>query len=63
MNAIRALTGADLTNPDAIDATIPAIHLRNRLVAGRVRSEAPNMLTSTPAVRQLAPRLPIRERR
>jgi hypothetical protein len=57
------LTGADLTNVDAIDATIPVIPLRNRFVAGRMRSEAPNMLTSIPAARQLAPRLPIRARR
>jgi hypothetical protein len=31
LHAYRAVTGIDLTNPDTVDATVPAIHLRRRL--------------------------------
>ena len=33
LHAYRAVTGIDLTNPDTVDATMPAIHLQNRLAA------------------------------
>lgn len=33
IHAYRAVTGVDLTRADAVDATLPAIHLRNRLAA------------------------------
>ncbi len=38
VHAYRAVTGVDLTRPlqaSRVDATIPAVHLRNRLAAGR----------------------------
>ena len=47
LHAYRQLTNVDLTNPDTIDATIPAIHLQRRLSAQRVGLGAPNMLGST----------------
>jgi hypothetical protein len=31
LHAYRAATGIDLTNPDTVDATLPAIHLQKRL--------------------------------
>jgi hypothetical protein len=31
LHAYRAVTGVDLTNPDTVDATVPAIHLQKRL--------------------------------
>jgi len=31
LHAYRAVAGVDLTNPDSVDATIPAIHLQRRL--------------------------------
>jgi hypothetical protein len=33
LHAYRAVTGIDLTNPDTVDATMPAIHLQKRLAA------------------------------
>ena len=33
IHAYRAVTGIDLTNPDTVDATMPAVHLQNRLAA------------------------------
>lgn len=32
LHAYRAVTGVDLTNPDTVDATLPAVHLQRRLV-------------------------------
>jgi Carboxypeptidase regulatory-like domain len=38
LHAYRAVTGIDLTNPDTVDATVPAIHLQKRLaIQQRVR--------------------------
>lgn len=38
LHAYRAVTGIDLTNPDTVDATMPAIHLQKRLaIQQRVR--------------------------
>lgn len=31
LHAYRAVTGVDLTNPDTVDATLPAVHLQKRL--------------------------------
>lgn len=31
LHGYRAITGVDLTNPDTVDATLPAIHLQRRL--------------------------------
>jgi hypothetical protein len=31
LHAYRAVTGIDLTNPDSVDATVPAVHLQKRL--------------------------------
>ena len=31
LHAYRAATGVDLTNPDTVDSTVPAIHLQKRL--------------------------------
>jgi hypothetical protein len=31
LHAYRAVTGVDLTNPDTVDATMPAVHLQRRL--------------------------------
>jgi hypothetical protein len=36
LHAYRAVTGVDLTNPDTVDATVPAVHLQKRL-AGQQR--------------------------
>jgi hypothetical protein len=35
LHAYRAVTGVDLTNPDTVDATVPAIHLQKRLAVRR----------------------------
>jgi len=32
LHAYRAVTGVDLTNPDTVDATVPAVHLQKRLM-------------------------------
>jgi hypothetical protein len=37
LHAYRAVSGVDLTNPDTVDTTMPAIHLRKRLATQRVR--------------------------
>ena len=37
LHAYRAVTGKDLTNPDTIDHTMPAIHLQKRLAMQRAR--------------------------
>jgi len=62
-NAYRAVIGLDLTNPNSVDGTIPAIQSQQRLVSQQARSETPNMLGFTPAVGQVTPRLPSRVRR
>jgi hypothetical protein len=36
LHAYRAITGVDLTNPDTVDATLPAIHLQRRLALQQV---------------------------
>ena len=33
LHAYRAVTGVDLTNPDTVDSTVPAIHLQKRLMS------------------------------
>lgn len=63
VNAYRAVTGLDLTNQNAIDATIPAPYAQQRLMAPRARSEAPNMLTYAPPANPVTPRLSSRLRR
>jgi hypothetical protein len=63
LHAYRAATGVDLTNPNAIDATIPAVHLQRRLAMQRGRPEAPSMLGFTPMDGQLTPRMGNRVRR
>jgi hypothetical protein len=35
LHAYRAVTGVDLTNPDTVDATVPAVHLQKRLAVQR----------------------------
>jgi hypothetical protein len=37
LHAYRAVTGVDLTNPDTVDPTMPAVHLQKRLAAQRAR--------------------------
>ena len=37
LHAYRAVTGMDLTNPDTVDHTMPAIHLQKRLAMQRAR--------------------------
>jgi hypothetical protein len=37
LHAYRAVTGMDLTNPDTVDHTMPAIHLQTRLAMQRAR--------------------------
>jgi hypothetical protein len=44
LHAYRAAVGVDLTNPGAIDSTIPAVHLQRRLALQRGRSDSPGML-------------------
>jgi hypothetical protein len=36
LHAYRAVTGVDLTNPDTVDTTMPAIHLQKRLPMQRI---------------------------
>jgi hypothetical protein len=36
LHAYRAVTGVDLTNPETVDTTIPAIHLQKRLPMQRI---------------------------
>jgi len=38
LHAYRAATGIDLTNPDTVDATVPAVHLQKRLVLQQQRA-------------------------
>jgi hypothetical protein len=51
IHAYRAATGVDLSNPDVVDATLPALHLHRRLVEQR-------RLQGRPAVRQQFVRAP-----
>ena len=37
LHAYRAVTGVDLTNPDTVDHTMPAVHLQKRLAMQRAR--------------------------
>jgi hypothetical protein len=37
LHAYRAVTGIDLTNPDTVDHTLPAVHLQKRLAMQRAR--------------------------
>jgi carboxypeptidase family protein len=37
LHAYRAVTGIDLTNPDTVDATMPAVHLQKRLAIQQQR--------------------------
>ena len=37
IHAYRAVTGVDLTNPDTVDYTMPAVHLQKRLAMQRAR--------------------------
>ena len=37
LHAYRAVTGVDLSNPDTVDYTMPAVHLRRRLAGQRAR--------------------------
>jgi hypothetical protein len=37
LHAYRAVTGIDLTNPDTVDATLPAVHLQKRMVMQQQR--------------------------
>jgi len=37
LHAYRAVTGVDLTNPDAVDHTMPTVHLQKRLAMQRAR--------------------------
>jgi hypothetical protein len=37
IHAYRTATGIDLTNPDTVDATMPAVHLQKRLATQRAR--------------------------
>jgi hypothetical protein len=37
IHAYRTVTGIDLTNPDAVDYTMPAVHLQKRLTMQRAR--------------------------
>jgi hypothetical protein len=37
LHAYRAVTGVDLSNPDTVDYTMPAVHLQRRLAGQRVR--------------------------
>ena len=57
LHAYRAATGVDLTNPNAIDATIPAIHLQKRLALQRGRPEAAGMLGYAVPAGQLTSRI------
>src|SRR5204863_151306 len=37
IHGYRTVTGVDLTNPDTVDSTIPAVHLRKRLALQQAR--------------------------
>ena len=37
IHAYRTATGIDLTNPDTVDYTMPAVHLQKRLTMQRTR--------------------------
>ncbi|GJE04320.1 hypothetical protein GMJLKIPL_6281 [Methylobacterium isbiliense] len=37
IHAYRAVTGADLSNPEGVDFTPPSVHLRKRLALQRAR--------------------------
>ena len=37
IHAYRTVTGIDLTNPDTVDSTMPAVHLQRRLAMQRAR--------------------------
>jgi hypothetical protein len=37
IHAYRTVTGIDLTNPDTVDYTMPAVHLQKRLAMQRAR--------------------------
>jgi hypothetical protein len=63
ISAYRAVAGLDLTNPDAIGATIPAVDLQGRLAVQGAQPHAPSMLSFNPALRQVTPRLTNRARR
>jgi hypothetical protein len=63
LHAYRAATGVDLTNQNAIDATIPAIHLQKRLALQRGRPEAASMLGFAVPAGQLTSRITNRVRR
>ena len=63
ISAYRAVTGFDLTNPDAIGATIPAIDMQSRVALQRPQPQAATMLSVNPALQQTTPRLLSRARR
>jgi hypothetical protein len=63
LHAYRAATGVDLTNPNTIDATIPAVYLQKRLALQQGRPEAAGVLGFTAPVGQFAPRITNRVRR
>jgi hypothetical protein len=63
LHAYRATTGVDLTSANAVDATIPAVHLQRRLAMRRRRTEAPAMLGFSPVGGQLTPQAADRVRR
>jgi hypothetical protein len=63
ISAYRAVTGLDLTNPNAIGATVPSIGLEKRVALQRARPQAPAMLSFNPGLRQMTPRLSNRVRR
>jgi hypothetical protein len=49
IHAYRAVAGVDLTNPDAVDATLPAIHLHRRLALQHTRGAPPLLLQGSPS--------------
>ena len=53
VHAYRAATGVELTGPETVDTTIPAIHLQRRLAAQRARAEAPKRLGLKPPSERL----------
>jgi hypothetical protein len=63
ISAYRAVTGIDLTNQDAIGATIPAIDMRSRVALQRAQPQAATMLSVNPVLQQTMPRLLSRARR
>ena len=48
IHAYRAVTGVDLTNPDTVDATMPAVHLQKRLAMQRARAEMWSPCSTSP---------------